>query len=1380
MKIKTTLLLLFAGILLSGNLLVNAQPTEVWNQDYDWNADRYYRGVDYHPLNNHLYIAGTEGSYVGDAAGTVAEDAMIRILDGTDGTLVKTISPSAAFGGDWGYGIRDVEVDDGGAIFATTGTSNQWNPVQLYYWANEDADPIQLWKDASGTADDFGGSFSVHGNFETEALIIIPFVNIPKIYYFEVVNGDLGDVQSLDLTGIGTTTRTPHVQALGPKITDGFWYNNTDLDGPVKFDGSGNVVASIPDGVIPSPNGETNLDVKEFTAGSNTYLAVSNAGKIQLIDITGKAADLSDVTAADLTEIDGIVPSLESVWPHVYGSGQEQAVMGNPDGSYIIYSLSGDNYIKAVATDGAPVATNLRLEGSPLVGEVKTAEYTYIDVNGDAEGTSDITWYRADDEQGTNMEEITANAGQFTYTLEAGDADKFISFTLLPVAATGTASDPLHETTSAPFGPVLTEMSKPVASDLNLSGTVQVGETLSAGYTYSDPENDPQGESILEWYRADDAAGTNKVLVSSGSLTYVPDSDDAGKYIIFTVTPVATSGYLLEGDPVSIATATTVALPPLPPVAENVAISGREEVGGTLTATYDYSDPNEDEEGNSVYTWYRADDASGTNQAEVADGSLTYTLVADDESKFIIFEVTPVTADDETGDPATAVTGEIGPEPAPVPPVASDVVLSGTPEVGAVLSATYTYTDDIDDPEGESIYKWYMADDATGTNQTQIDGADDQTYLVTEAEMGKHIAFEVTPVAISGGDLVGDPVMSDYTADATIASTNTFGIERLWLASSKVDAVPHYINPDVTTERGFAVGSDHIYIASRYNGTKVVAIDKTDGSFVKELSTAGISGGIYPINDIEVSDDGQILAAPLNDAPEFWIYKWENELADPVKWLTVDLPESMRLGDKFSVTGDLTGDAIIMAAQANGANIVRWVVTGGIAGDAEILTLNDLTSMETSPAVVPFEPNTDANMLIDGKGLAPRIIDKDLNELGYVPLIDNYAAYKIQSNSPNVFEYKGRTMAAFFQAMRQEPLGARIIVADITSEPYQIVDSSEYVSNSMAWDGYIGEVDVTTDGEYYYAYMLQAKNAVAAYRGELELPQYVSSITSYEGDKVMMVFDMVMKEITETNADAWTLEADGTGLNIDTIYSSNDTIFVDLLDAITEGQAVTVSYDGTAPLGSFNGMPLAAFGPENVENIVGADVPVATDVSITTDAEFRTGETLTGTYTFDDPDGDAEGNSLYQWYEATDDSGSDMLKLLGEESIDYVISADVEGKYVAFEVTPVSATGGDDYLVGDPVMSDWVRIIPTGVDAFTMDKIAVYPNPVRDQLTIENAEGLEQVTLIDITGKVMQQIDTRSGSLVTIPMEAYRDGIYYLKLQGGDAVSRVVKIVKVQ
>ncbi len=1372
MKIKTTFLLLISVLFLSGNMTVKAQPTEVWKELHPtWNATgslHYnFRGIAYNENNNHLYVAGNDG------AAATAADNKIMVLDASTSLVIKTLTLEPLSLAEMGYGIKDVEVDDAGGIYAIITSQNRFHPEKLFYWANEDASPIQLWVDSPARyahSLDFSGGFSVTGDYNTEALIIIPFHNEDSLYYFEATNGNLGDLKLMGLGVAGHGATHAHVQALGTTIASGFWYNNSLLQNPTLFDGSGSIVGAIDAALFTG----TTAGAKPFTAGGNDYLAVSNAGNVTIVDLTGAAADFSDVEAADIVSIAGVASPASSI----HGYGQEECIKVNPDGSYAIFSFSAYRYTKELATEGAPTAIDVLLTGTPAVGEDLSVQYTYVDINNDSEGSSTIAWYRSDDAAGlVNPEELTGNANQTTYSLSAADADKYISYTIIPTAMTGTVSSLNHLKQSNLVGPVLTD-NPPVATDLAIAGTVEIGQTLTASYTYNDVEGDIEGSSIYEWSRADDAAGAGAISVATASLTYVPVADDGGKFIIFTVTPVAATGNSPTGTAVSVATATTVPYAATPPTASNLAIAGIEEVSRTLTGSYVYADINDDVEGATLIKWYRADDAAGTGATEVASGSLTYELLAADEAKYMLFEVTPVTDAGETGTAVSTASGAIAAKPADAAPEATGVVMIGTPEVGILMSATYTYTDYAADPEGASIYKWYTADDATGTGQSEISGATKQTLLISETEVGKFIAFEITPVAQTGGLLEGTAVMTNYSTVAAIASTHSEGIERLWRGASNTGGVPYYINSAATTERGFAIGADHIYIASRNGGTKVIVIDKNDGSFVRELSTVGIEDGIYTINDIEVSDDGQILAAPLNDALDFWIYKWTDELADPVKWLTVTLPETMRLGDKFSVTGDVSGNAIIMAARSGGNHIVRWVVTGGVAADAEILTLNGLASMETSPAVVPFSASIDANILVDGKGLAPRIFDKDMNQIGSIEKIDDYSAYKIQSNSPNVFQYKGRTMAAFFQAMRKEPLGARIIIADITAPPYQIVDSTEYVSNSMAWDGYIGEVDVTTDGEFYYAYILQAKNAIAAYKGKLELPQFVSAITTFEGDKLMAEFDMAIEEISKTDADVWTLSADGSALVIDTVYSSGTTVTFDLVTAITESQVVLLSYDGTGTISSFNGMPLAAFGPESVENIVGAEVPTASAVSISGTA--MPDEVLTGAYTFADADGDAEGASLYQWYEATDATGSDKLKILGEKSITITISSNLLDKYVGFEVIPVSATGGDAYLEGLAVISDFVLITDVSVGLNGIDHSMIYPNPVADMLTISSSTLINSLSLVDITGKVLMRMDNLNETEIQLSMESYEAGIYYLNVRNENGQSKVHSFVKTQ
>ncbi len=83
----------------------------------------------------------------------------------------------------------------------------------------------------------------------------------------------------------------------------------------------------------------------------------------------------------------------------------------------------------------------------------------------------------------------------------------------------------------------------PVASSVSFSGTLEVGYTLTGSYSYSDADDDLEGISTFQWYRADDANGANQAAISGATtITYGLVSADENKYISFEVTPVAAIG----------------------------------------------------------------------------------------------------------------------------------------------------------------------------------------------------------------------------------------------------------------------------------------------------------------------------------------------------------------------------------------------------------------------------------------------------------------------------------------------------------------------------------------------------------------------------------------------------------------------------------------------------------------------------------------------------------------------------------------------------------------------------------------------------------------------------------------------------------------------
>jgi len=97
-----------------------------------------------------------------------------------------------------------------------------------------------------------------------------------------------------------------------------------------------------------------------------------------------------------------------------------------------------------------------------------------------------------------------------------------------------------------------------------------------------------------------------------------------------------------------------------------------------------------------------------------------------------------------------------------------------------------------------------------------------------------------------------------------------------------------------------------------------------------------------------------------------------------------------------------------------------------------------------------------------------------------------------------------------------------------------------------------------------------------------------------------------------------------------------------------------------------------------------SSVPTAPSaVSVSISGETSVDEQITGTYVFADPNGDAEGTSLFRWLKA-DTADGVYSAIAGATSVNYTITSGELNKYLKFEVTPVSSTTP---TTGTPVLS---------------------------------------------------------------------------------------------
>ncbi|MES2951176.1 MAG: hypothetical protein V4858_21790 [Pseudomonadota bacterium] len=124
-----------------------------------------------------------------------------------------------------------------------------------------------------------------------------------------------------------------------------------------------------------------------------------------------------------------------------------------------------------------------------------------------------------------------------------------------------------------------------------------------------------------------------------------------------------------------------------------------------------------------------------------------------------LFAVTP-------GNVTGALTGAL-PNDAPI---ANSVAITGTSQVGTLLSGTYVYADTESDAQGASTFRW-MSDTVAGAGATKsaIGGATAQTYTPVIGDQGKILFFCVTPIA-SAGTTTGAETCSSATAAVAAAN----------------------------------------------------------------------------------------------------------------------------------------------------------------------------------------------------------------------------------------------------------------------------------------------------------------------------------------------------------------------------------------------------------------------------------------------------------------------------------------------------------------------------------------------------------------------------------------------------------------------------------
>ena len=372
------------------------------------------------------------------------------------------------------------------------------------------------------------------------------------------------------------------------------------------------------------------------------------------------------------------------------------------------------------AKPNAPATGAPTISGTPQVGETLTADTSGI---ADTDGLTNVSYsyqWLADD---ANIDGATGS----TYILANSDEGKAIQ---VRVSFTDDA-DNQETLTSAATAAVAAKPNSLATGAPTISGTVQVGETLTANTSgIADADGLTSVSYSYQWL-ADDA----NIDGATGS-TYILANSDEGKAIKVRVS------FTDDADnPETLTSAATaaVAAKPNTPATGAPTISGTAQVDETLTADVTgIADGDGLTNVSYTYQWISNDGNTDTDIQDATDS--TYTLTDDDAGKTIKVKVsfTDDANNEETltSAPTAAVAAKPNSPPTGLPSI------SGTAQVGETLTTDVSGIADADGLDADAFgYQWVSND---GNADTDIQDATDSTYTLTDDDAGKTIMVKVS------------------------------------------------------------------------------------------------------------------------------------------------------------------------------------------------------------------------------------------------------------------------------------------------------------------------------------------------------------------------------------------------------------------------------------------------------------------------------------------------------------------------------------------------------------------------------------------------------------------------------------------------------------
>jgi hypothetical protein len=307
--------------------------------------------------------------------------------------------------------------------------------------------------------------------------------------------------------------------------------------------------------------------------------------------------------------------------------------------------------------------------------------------------------------------------------------------------------------------------------------------------------------------------------------------------------------------------------------------------------------------------------------------------------------------------------------------------------------------------------------------------------------------------------------------------------EKLWSLNDFNNNIPTWFSSKHNTERGIAYANSHLYVASRSKGDRVMILDAATGETIGELQDPEtISGGTYNINDVEASDDGHILVSNLTvDAKRypFKIYKWKDESSKAEVFITLQTETKLRLGDAFSVTGDISKKAVVFAVASDSNIVYRWDVIEGVVSKPIVIKLKGIANVGINPSAQPLGLGEKDDFYVNGGLIRPTLFGFDGENKAAV----SSDIITKSSGAMSLFSVEDDLFLSTFQSVDQN---AKIV--KVTDGPNNVTTSSLYgvteILGNNKNSNRTGDIIVVShkDPKSVTVYVLSTNNGLGAYK----------------------------------------------------------------------------------------------------------------------------------------------------------------------------------------------------------------------------------------------------------------------------------------------------------